>query len=276
MATSISKYEHWAQRLLKDTGSYDENQIRNINIRWENTQEAFVNFLKMLLPISSSCRNKIDELLPVMVYRYWYCKSYREIDKEFNFGNGTATTRVKKCLIFFRDYGRDYGRGWRITLKGTGGNEQRYTLIDLLSFGQARTQRILEMYSKQIADLSKLDIKQLNEELKAYVKTNNTKETAKLREYMTSNDKFKVKQTNFDALINNFGVNTVGEIKEAIYNIKSDVKRTNVRKRKELSTSVPIVEAFEILDLLIYKKYNRHIIKRIKTQNGTEILNWSV
>lgn len=280
MATSISKYEHWAQRLLKDTDSYDENQIRNLDIRWENTQEAFVNFLKMLLPISSSCRNRVDDLLPVMVYRYWYCKSYREIDKELNLGNGTATTRVKKCLKFFTNYGkyysRDCGPNWCIVLKGVSRNEQKYTLIDLLSFGQVRTQRIIEMYSKQLIDIPKLDLRQLNAELKAYIKVNNTKETAKLREYATSNDKFKIRQVNFDALINEFGVNTVGDIKEAIYNIQSAEARTSRAKRKALHTAVPITEAFEVLDLLIYNKSYRHIIKKIKTQNGTEILSWLI
>lgn len=270
MATSISKYEHWAQRLLKDTGSYDENQIRNINIRWDNTPEALTNFLRMFSFISEVReRYKLSDYIPIIVMRYCYNISYRAIGEEFKISGEGALQRIRRGLRIFRG-------GCHITLKGTCGNEQRYNLLDFLAFGQARTQRILEMYSNQIMDLSKLNIKQLNEELKAYVKTNNTKETAKLREYMTSNDNFKAKQTNFDALINNFGVNTVGEIKEAIYNIKSAEARTNVRKRKELSTSVPIVEAFEILDLLIYKKYNRHIIKRIKTQNGTEILNWSV
>lgn len=276
MATSISKYGHWAQRLLKDARGYDEDQIRNLDIRWENTQEAFVSFLKMLLPISSSCRNRVDEFLPIMIYRYWYCKSYREIDKELNLGNGTAATRIKKCMIFFGSYGMDYGRGWRIALKGAGGNEQIYTLTDLLSFGQVRTQRIIEIYSKQLINIPKLDLRQLNEELKAYVKVNNTKETAKLREYVTSNDKFKVRQANFDVLINEFGVNTVGDIKEAIYNVQSAEARISRAKRKALHTAVPITEAFEVLDLLIYNKSYRHIIKKIKTQNGTEILSWQI
>lgn len=277
MATSISKYEHWAQRILKDTDNYGENQIRNMDIRWENTQEALITFLKMLLPLSRSCRDRIDELLPVIICRYWYCKSYREIDKELNLGNGTATVRLKKCQVFFRNWGRDYGRGWCIALKGANGNEQKYSLTDLLYFGQIRTQRILEMYSKQIVDISKLDIRQLNEELKAYVKTNNTKETAKLREYMASNDIFKIRQANFDVLINDFGVNTVGEIKDTLGEIHlNEAKCKDKIKRKELHTAIPIIEAFEILDLIIYKKYDKHIIKRIKTQSGLELLNWTI